>query len=330
MRETILMLSIIILGLAASFIPSYAVYKLELSDTTPMSQETKYNDQQKKCLDVGAEVSSWALADKQFCYGLLESKKSLLTKQQKAVIFTNILMWYSNHYIANPSVSDFDARNAMSSLCYSFRKDNNDFKEYCNANMVLLALMYFQHGQYNMSYIWFNRSNPLSDSTGTSQFYLGYMYDQGIGTTQDLNKALYWYKQAIKYPLVSDITITNIAYIYLQENDYQTAFSLFLKEAKLGSSASQYGLAKMYQNGLGTIQDSVEAYAWASVAVANGFKQEDYPTRYAVNQNTAIKFRDALGFVLLLEDKSGKKIGQAKNLAKKYYQLYVLNSPSLK
>jgi len=54
------------------------------------------------------------------------------------------------------------------------------------------------------------------------------------------------------------------------EKNYSKAGDLFLIEAKKGYAPAQYNLGNMYSMGQGKKGNLVEAYAWWSVAAANG------------------------------------------------------------
>ncbi len=52
--------------------------------------------------------------------------------------------------------------------------------------------------------------------------------------------------------------------------DYERAFRLFDGAANLGLVDSQYNLAVLHVNGLGTRQNLVEAYRWFAISAASG------------------------------------------------------------
>jgi TPR repeat protein len=55
-----------------------------------------------------------------------------------------------------------------------------------------------------------------------------------------------------------------------QQGHYSVAFKEFLSLAKLGQPLAQLNIAEMYDAGQGTAQSDIHAYAWASLAEANG------------------------------------------------------------
>jgi TPR repeat protein len=86
--------------------------------------------------------------------------------------------------------------------------------------------------------------------------------------------------------------------------DFKTTVRELLPLAEQGDARAQSGLAMMYDKGQGVVQDYKEAYAWSSVAAANG-------------DAGAVKNRD-LAATYLTPDQLAK--GQA--LAKVYFEKY--------
>jgi TPR repeat protein len=57
--------------------------------------------------------------------------------------------------------------------------------------------------------------------------------------------------------------------------DFKTTVRELLPLAEQGDARAQSGLAMMYDKGQGVVQDYKEAYAWSSVAAANGSAYAD-------------------------------------------------------
>lgn len=68
-------------------------------------------------------------------------------------------------------------------------------------------------------------------------------------------------------PAYADLVSASAAY---QRGDYARAFQDYSELAQLGQPTAQYDLAVMYARGEGTRQSDIHAYAWASLAGANG------------------------------------------------------------
>jgi len=77
---------------------------------------------------------------------------------------------------------------------------------------------------------WFRKAADQGDRQ--AQRFLGMMFEQGWGGTQDFAEALTWYRKA----------------------------------AEQGDAIAQYSLGSMYAEGRGVTQDSVRAYMWVSLA----------------------------------------------------------------
>lgn len=140
------------------------------------------------------------------------------------------------------------------------------------------------------------------------------MYQDGIGTQKNLLLAIKWLTEAEKFSTskMQTIIVDMIGIDYETMFDYVTAFHYLKKAAIAGNSMAADSLARMYIYGHGVPEDEIEAYAWFSVAVAQGLDFEDY-------QKTVESARNDLAVIL---EKEGK-ITEGKALARKYYQLYV-------
>ena len=75
-----------------------------------------------------------------------------------------------------------------------------------------------------------------NEDVALAQHFLGWHYHKGIGTRQDDEQAVHWWRKA----------------------------------AQQGLAESQQGLGWAYANGRGVEEDPVEAYRWFSLAVSGG------------------------------------------------------------
>ena len=81
---------------------------------------------------------------------------------------------------------------------------------------------------------------PLANQgDAAAQFYLGLMYANGKGVTQDHKEAMKWYRLA----------------------------------AAQGDTDAQHNLGEMYFNGHGVTQDYVRAHMWFNLAASQGSKE---------------------------------------------------------
>lgn len=105
-----------------------------------------------------------------------------------------------------------------------------------------------------------------------SQCNVGYMYFNGIGTTQDYTQAVRWWKKGAAQGLVNDYFNLGLAY-YLGKGvpvDYVEAAKWWDKAAREGDIDAQYRLGLMYRTGKGVPVDKVKGYALIKLAADNG------------------------------------------------------------
>ena len=88
--------------------------------------------------------------------------------------------------------------------------------------------------------------------------------------------------------------------------DFATALRGFRSYAEQGYADAQFILGAMYVNGEGVPEDTVHAYAWGSIAAAQG--------------NTSAKRLKEL----VTRQMARSQIAEAQKLSRKYWALYVL------
>lgn len=87
---------------------------------------------------------------------------------------------------------------------------------------------------------------PLAEKGNvTAQWFIGSLYENGRGVTQNYPLALKWYQIAA-------------------QNDQALA------QQSNGQAMAQQSLGFMYQSGSGVIQDKVYAHMWFNIAASNG------------------------------------------------------------
>ncbi|MFT3734197.1 MAG: tetratricopeptide repeat protein [Rhodocyclaceae bacterium] len=105
-----------------------------------------------------------------------------------------------------------------------------------------------------------------------SMLNLGYFYDEGLGTRQDKDKAMYWYKRA--YRKGSAAAASNIAILYRERSNLRLMFQWFKKSAELGDGDSAVELAKLYLEGTGVRRSKADAVRWLAAATSALFISE--------------------------------------------------------
>ncbi len=116
---------------------------------------------------------------------------------------------------------------------------------------------------------WYEQA--AKQGVASAQNNLALLHDKGQGVTQDFKQAAYWYEQAAKQGY--DIAQFNLAELYYDDRgvqDYKLALYWYEQAAKQGYSNAQFNLGAAYANGLGVIQDFIQAHRWMNIASASG------------------------------------------------------------
>ncbi|WP_302983613.1 tetratricopeptide repeat protein [uncultured Muribaculum sp.] len=97
-----------------------------------------------------------------------------------------------------------------------------------------------------------------------AQFQIGYMYDNGLGTTQSYTDAAYWYRKAAEQGEASAQCYLGIMYSYGRgiTQSYTDALYWYRKAAKQGYATAQNNLGYMYLNGKGVDKSNADAVYW--------------------------------------------------------------------
>jgi len=178
------------------------------------------------------------------------------------------------------------------------------------SQMLQHALFLYATGDYRHAQ---QELIPLAQQDiAEAQFYLGSLYDSGMGITQNLALAAHWYKRAAKNGHVeaqynmgaafangegvqhSPVNAVrwwrkaafngsvnaqfNLGIMYLHGNkginpDPGEAALWWSKAAAQGDPVAQYNLGALYANGEGVSQDIDVALTWWSRAAEQGFQQ---------------------------------------------------------
>ena len=106
-----------------------------------------------------------------------------------------------------------------------------------------------------------------------AQFFLGIMYQGGLGTKADNKKSAYWYEQSAQGGDQSGQLYLAKLYYNGQGvmKNYKSAYSWFSKSAEQGNPEAQYYMGQMYLRGEAVNKDLTEAYFWYLLASTAGF-----------------------------------------------------------
>lgn len=105
-----------------------------------------------------------------------------------------------------------------------------------------------------------------------SQYYLGWLYNNGKGVPQDYIQAVYWYKKAAEQGNAD--AQYSLGYCYaegygVKQDDTQAVY-WYRKAAEQGGAYAQYALGYCYKNGKGVQKDSIQAVYWYKKAAEQG------------------------------------------------------------
>lgn len=120
---------------------------------------------------------------------------------------------------------------------------------------------------------WFGKA--AAQGSAEAQFNLGTMYDVGVGVKKDAAKAVEFFTKAAEQGMAD--AQFNLANMYEQgrgtEQDLGKAITWYDKAGIQGMTRAQYNLGLLYAKGAkeqGLAPNSVKAYAWLSLAAAEG------------------------------------------------------------
>jgi len=120
---------------------------------------------------------------------------------------------------------------------------------------------------------WFGKA--AAQGSAEAQFNLGTMYDYGTGVPKNAKKALELFEKAASQGLAD--AQFNLANMYADgrgtERDLAKAIEWYDKAGIQGMTRAQYNLGLLYAKGAkeeGLEPNSVKAYAWLSLAAADG------------------------------------------------------------
>jgi hypothetical protein len=150
---------------------------------------------------------------------------------------------------------------------------------------------------------------PLADAgDARAQFYLGEIYEGGLGVAQNDAKALEWYRRAAEQGLAKAQYHLGLLYEIGGNvpRDYATAAAWHRRAAEQDYSPAQSSLARLYLSGLGTEPDLVQAHVWSNLAVLSGIQSAERYRAKAAMQMT----RDELDMATTLAAEWEQKFGQ--------------------
>jgi TPR repeat protein len=164
----------------------------------------------------------------------------------------------------------------------------------------------FHAGNYKLA---MTRLKPLAERGGArAQYYLGDMYDGGLGAKQDYREAIRWYLMSAEQGDAD--SQSHLGYLY--ENglgagrDEKLAAQWYAKAADQGDPYSQARLATMYRDGRGLAQDFQQAASWYEKAADHGYAwaQMNLGLLYAEGKGVPLDYTKALFFLRNAADRN--------------------------
>jgi uncharacterized protein len=116
---------------------------------------------------------------------------------------------------------------------------------------------------------------PLADQGNPkAEYYMGFLYAQGNGVSQSMDKAIDWWKKAAAQNYAP--AELNLGMVYESgqggiEKNPQEAANWYRKAAALGDTQAETSLGDMYVTGRGVAKDPREAAKLYKAAVAKGY-----------------------------------------------------------
>ena len=111
-----------------------------------------------------------------------------------------------------------------------------------------------------------------ANGNASAQYNLGVMYEQGIGTPEDLSEAAKWYRRAAEQG--DPEAQSNLGVLYDQgrgmAQDQAAAAKWYAAAAEKGHTVAQFNLSILLEHGFGIRQDERKAAFWCERAAKQG------------------------------------------------------------
>jgi TPR repeat protein len=296
-----------------------------------LSNKYYQTKQIKKLLNTCEKMDgSWA---QEFCYKNLGYLADDSLSPDINIYYQKVITYWETVYSQTDSITDKKSKNETAAyeleslyvktkqtkqlITFCENIKDKEAQENCGLQEQILGDKFYELKQFNMALPLYQAAAQYNKYGFSARERLANMYFEGEGVPIDAYEAIRWYEKALKLSYSSTV-IGNIGAAYYKLNDYRMAFKYYYNAATQGNAWFQANIANMYAKGQGVIQDNMQAYAWVNVALTQGFEDKQ-------KQFYCEKLRENLENILKQESKYGKKLDEARVLAKKYYKLYVLH-----
>lgn len=123
---------------------------------------------------------------------------------------------------------------------------------------------------YSEAIKWYR--NSAEQGYASAQNDLGWMYKNGYGVNQSYAEAVKWFKKSAEQE--NCYAYNNLGDMYMEgegvNQDYDEAFKCYMESAKRGSATGQNNLGWMYRNGYGVSRNDLEAVKWYRKSAEQG------------------------------------------------------------
>jgi len=169
----------------------------------------------------------------------------------------------------------------------------------------------FKNKDYQGAYAVFN--HPEISKNATAAYYLGIMYNRGIGVQRSISLALMYYTLSAEQGYVKSMGFLGDLYSNggigtssLVQVNKSEAFKWYRKAAEQGDARSQYHLGRMYAEGEGINQNYIEAAYWyrKSAEQGNEYAQTSLGIMYKNGQGVQRDYTEAVKWFLKSAEKN--------------------------
>jgi TPR repeat protein len=155
-----------------------------------------------------------------------------------------------------------------------------------NISMIDLGNANYKESKYDIAMKCYRRA--ASGGNSEALIRIGDMYLNGLGVTENSNKALEWYQEAADKDNKKAYVIVGNFYFYGEsvDRDYDKSFKYFTKAAEAGDSDGMARLAMSYYYGYGTEPDKVISKEWMEKSAAKGnMYAEGFISKMYISEN---------------------------------------------
>ncbi len=141
------------------------------------------------------------------------------------------------------------------------------------SSITQLGTKYYQSGNHELGFqLWLSAAN---EGDAEAMKYVGQMYERGVGTEKDAEKAIAYYKMAAENGCIDALICLGEHYWYanggLTEENIRTGMEYFLEAAERGNAEGMWNLGLAYLN-LEAVKDSELALQWFDRAIEAGYE----------------------------------------------------------